>query len=103
MIFNFLASTRDASFLPLHADDLVQRVDDFYQVALGSHDRFNRLVSRRRFVDDVGVLAAFHALGHALVVFHGEAALRLRAGHGTARAVAAAHEAFRVALAADDV
>src|SRR5207302_11030420 len=35
--------------------------------------------------------------------FHGEAALGFRAGHCAARSVAAAHEAFRISFAPNDV
>src|SRR5207244_2607772 len=76
---------------------------NFHQVLLCGHDRLDGLVSGGRFVNDLGVLAAFYAFGHALVVLHREAALRLRARHGAARAVAATHKAFRVAFAANDV
>src|SRR5258708_407716 len=89
--------------LPFHANDLAQSVDDFHEIALRSHDGFDGFVSGWRFVDDVGVLAAFDSLRHALVVFDAEAALGFRAGHGTSSAVATAHEAFHVAFAANDV
>src|SRR5215472_2161299 len=86
----------------LHAHHLVQGMHNFHQVFLCGHDRLDRLVSRGRLVDDLGVLAAFYAFGHASVVLHREAAFCLRARHGAARAMAATHKAFRVALAAND-
>src|SRR5882672_9761460 len=58
--------------LSLDTNHLVQSVDDLHQIALRRHDRFDGLVGRGRFVDDLGILTAFDARRHALVVFHGE-------------------------------
>ena len=85
--------------LSLDTNHLVQSVDDLHQIALRRHDRFDGLVGRGRFVDDLGILTAFDARRHALVVFHGEPPLRFRAGHRAAGPVAAAHETFHVPFA----
>jgi transcriptional regulatory protein RtcR len=59
-------SPRDPSMVSmrssLHAHDLAQRVHDLDQMLLRVHDRVDRLVRRRRLVDDAGVLAALDAL-----------------------------------------
>src|SRR6266581_2520882 len=92
-----------AACSPFYAHDLAQRVDDFHEIGLRGHYGFNRLVSCGRLVDDVGILAALDARRHTLVVLYTEAPLSFRAGHGAACAVAAAHEAFHVALAANNI
>src|ERR1700722_20534789 len=76
---------------------------DFYQIGLCRHNCVDRLVSRWRFRHYVSLLTAFHALGHPDMVLHREALLRFVARHRTTRAVAAAMEALRVALPANDV
>src|SRR5215471_11638199 len=85
------------------AHHLAEGVSDFDEVALGRHDGVDGLVSSGSFVDHLGVLAAFHTFGHALVVFDGEAPPGFTARHGAAGTVAATHEAFGIALAANDV
>ena len=54
--------------LPLHANDLPQRVDDVHQVALGRHDRIDRLVGRRGFVQHALIFAAFDTARRVFVV-----------------------------------
>src|ERR1700739_3669625 len=70
--------------LSFHANNLAQRVDDFDQIALRRHHGFDRLVGRRRLVNDVSVLTALDARGHSFVVLHAEAPLGFRAGHRAA-------------------
>src|SRR5579883_2141974 len=91
------------SGLPLHTNDLAQRVHDVDQIALCLHDGIDRLVRHRSFVDDIRVLTAFDACGRLHVIFHREATLRLATRHGPSRSMTAAHEPFRVALATHDV
>src|SRR3990172_8981516 len=89
--------------LPLHADHLPERVDDLDEVLLGLHHGVDILVGAGRLVDHVLVLPALDPLRGLDVVGDGEPLLGLGARHGPAGAVAAALEALRVALAADDV
>src|SRR5256886_16321563 len=86
-----------------HTNHLAERVDDFHEITLRGHHCLDGLVSRRRFVDDVSILAALHARGHSLVVFHAESPLRFGTGHDPPGAVAAAQEALHVALATHDI
>src|SRR5215472_19064263 len=88
---------------PFHTNDLAKSMDDFDQVPLRRNDCLDGLVGGGGLVDDVGVLAALDTFGHALVIFDGEASFGFSAGHGAAGAVTAAHEALRVAFAANDV
>src|SRR5207245_10687881 len=81
----------------LHTNDLAQRMDDFDQVPLRSHDRLDRLVGRGCFVDDLGVLALFDTFGHSRAVFNSQAALGLGPLHRAACTLAAAHDAYRCA------
>src|SRR5262245_2014073 len=76
---------------------------DLDEIALRVHDGVDVLVSRRRLVDDVQVLAALDALRRHDVLVYREPLARLRARHPAAGAVATAQEALRVAEAADDV
>lgn len=62
---------------PLHADDLLQRVNDLDEIALRRHDHIDRLVRARCFIDHVGVLAAFDARRRRGVIFERKALLRL--------------------------
>src|SRR6266542_3085076 len=87
----------------LHAHDLPQRVHDLHEVLLRLHDGVDGLVGSRRLIDDVGVLAAFHARRRLRVVVEAEPALGLRPGHRSPGPVAAAGEALRIAAAAHDV
>src|SRR5687768_16599849 len=100
-------SPRDPSMVSirsaLHAHDLSERVHDLDQILLRVHDRVDRLVRRRRLVDDAGILSALDALGRLDMILDAEAALGLRPRHRAAGAVAATGEALRVALAAHDV
>src|SRR6266446_2559661 len=89
--------------LSLDTNHLVQSVDVLHQIALRRHYRFDGLVGRGRFIDDLGVLTAFDARRHALVVFHGEPPLRFRAGHRAPGPVAAAHETLHVPFAAHNI
>src|SRR5262249_39124077 len=86
-----------------HAHHLTQGVDDFDQVLLGLHHCIDGLIGHGSLVDYVLILAALHALSGGDVVGHGEAALGLSAGHGSARAVAATGKALQVPLAAHNV
>jgi hypothetical protein len=61
------------------------------------------LYAIRRFVDDVRVHTALDAGCCLPVVVQRKAALRLGTRHGTSVLVTAAHEAFRIPLAANDV
>ena len=58
--------------LPLHANDLLQRMDDLDEIALCRHHRVDVLVGHRRFVDHLGVLAALDALRGPCVVVNRE-------------------------------
>ena len=49
------------SQLPLHADNLAQRVHHVDQIALRFHHRVDGLVRHRRLVDDVRILTALDA------------------------------------------
>src|SRR6516225_2565098 len=89
--------------LSFNADNLVKGVDDFDEIGLGGHNRVNGLIGCRRLVNDVRILAAFDTGGHTDVVFDSETALGFAAGHGSAGAVTAAHEALGIAFATDDV
>src|SRR5579864_5685487 len=89
--------------LSLHAHHLTQRVYHVYQIALRFHHGVDGLVRHRGFVDDVRVLTALDAGCCLRVVIQCEAALRLRTRHGTSGSMTAAHETFRIALAAHDV
>src|SRR5579864_9379774 len=89
--------------LPLHADHLATSVHDVHQIALRFHHGVDGLVRHRGFVDDVRVLTALDAGCCLRVVIQCEAALRLRTRHGTSGSMTAAHETFRIALAAHDV
>src|SRR5581483_387517 len=91
------------SCLALHAHHLAQRVHYVHQIALRFHHGVDGLVRHRRFVDDVRILTALDAGSCLGMVVQGEAALRFRTRHGTSCSMATAHEAFRIALAADDV
>src|SRR5262249_16803518 len=87
----------------LHAHDLAERVHDLDEVRLRRHHGVDRLVRHGGLVEDAGVLPTLDAGRRRDVLRYGEAALRFRPGHGAPCPVAAALEALRVALAADDV
>ncbi len=74
-----------------------------YQVTLRFHHRVNGLVRHRRLVDDVRVLTALDARRCFGVIVQRKAALRFCTRHGLSGSMAAAHEAFRIALSTDDV
>jgi hypothetical protein len=63
--------------LPLHANDLAQRVYHVHQIALRSHHGVDGLVRPRSFVDDVRVFTSLDAGGCLHVVFNREAPLSL--------------------------
>src|SRR5437588_13125110 len=88
--------------LSLHADHLAQRVYHVYQSALRFHHGIDGLVRHRRFVDDIRILTALDGGCCLRVIIQREAALRFRTRHGASRSMTAAHEAFRVTLAAHD-
>src|SRR5690606_11509800 len=70
----------------LDAHHLTQGGHLLDQVGLGRDDRDDVLVGHRRFVDHLGVLAAFDSLGGADVVLNREAPLGLGpGGHGSSR------------------
>src|SRR5215471_2483118 len=71
--------------LPLDANDLTQRMDDFHEVTLRLHDCVDGLVRARRLVDHVGILAALDARRRPLVVRERERPLRLGARHHPTR------------------
>src|SRR5215472_3573159 len=78
-------------------------MNDLHQVRLGGHHRLDGLVGGRSFVDYVGIFPALYTCCHAHVVLNREATLGFAARHSTTGAVAAAHEAFHVSFAADDI
>src|SRR5207248_8065981 len=91
------------SCLALHTDNLAQRVYHVHQIALRFHDGINGLVRHRSFIDDIRVLTTFDAGSRLSVVVQREPALRFGTRHGASGSMTAAHEAFRIALAAHDV
>src|SRR3984893_11278727 len=70
------------SVLSLHGDNLAQRVNHVYQIALRFHHSVNGLVRHRRFVDNVRVLTALDACRCLGVVVQRETALCFRTRHG---------------------
>src|SRR5437870_3968024 len=89
--------------LSLHADNLAQRVYHVDQIALRFHHCIDGLVRHRCFVDDVGILTALDARSRPGMIVQRKAALRFCTRHGLSGSMAAAHEAFRIALSTDDV
>src|SRR6267378_4204831 len=75
---------------------------DFDEVALRVHYVRDGFISRRRLVDDVCILTALDTQGCRFVIGDGEPASCFGSRHRTARAVAAAIEAFRIAEPASD-
>jgi hypothetical protein len=87
----------------LDAYNLAQCVNDFHQVSLSGHNGLDRLVSGWSLVDHVGIFPAFDAGRHSLMIRHGKSPLCFPTRHGTPRAMAAAIEAFRIALSTHDI
>ena len=49
--------------IPLHANNLFQRVNHFDKIGLSRHHGVNRLVGPRRLVNHAFILATLHAIG----------------------------------------
>src|SRR6266581_2434723 len=87
----------------LHADDLLQRMNDLHEIGLVGHHLLDVLVSPRDLVEHALVLAAFDTLRLRDEVRAREAALRLAAAHAAPGTVGAGAQRLGVALAAHDV
>lgn len=61
---------------PLNADDLLQGVNDFDEVALGGHDSVDVLVGAGSFVNNAPVLPAFNPFRGLPVIGKGKGFLR---------------------------
>src|SRR4029453_1695111 len=88
--------------LPLHANDLTQRMRDLDQIALRVHYILDGLVSRGRLINHIFIFAAFNARRRLLVIGCGETTLRFVARHGATSPMTATVEALFVAQAAHD-
>src|SRR5690606_31411469 len=86
----------------LDIENLPQAMHDLDEIALGVHDRADRLVSGRALVDHVGVQPRLDTLHRLGVLLHGDELLRLGAAHHTPSAMAARVEGVIVAEAAND-
>src|SRR5699024_11819573 len=73
----------------LHAHNLRERMHHVHQISLVGHDLVDILVGARNFVDDVVILAAFHALGLSAQVIQIEAFLGCSSAHRAACAMRA--------------